>query len=120
MSTTFTPPALLHIDTRCPPGGTAHVALIGEIDLSNADGLRASLLEVLFARHPDRIEVDLAGVTFMSCGGLSALVGVGNVATRTACQLRIKYPQPVVRRVLELTGLLGVLTAGYDQVRPRN
>ena len=51
----------------------------------------------------------------MDCGGLTALVVAGNVAARTGCQLRITNPQPVVRRVLELTGLLEVLTADFDQ-----
>lgn len=118
MSTTLspvTPLAQLRIDTSCPAPGTVRVAVAGEIDLSNSDELHTGLLGVLSARLSHRIEVDLAGVTFMDCSGLTVLVVVGKAAARTGCQLRITNPQPIVRRVLDLTGLLDVLTARFDQ-----
>lgn len=110
-----TPLAQLSIDTTWPSPGTARVAVDGEIDLSSSEVLRAALSCLLSERFPHRIEVDLAGVTFMDCGGLSVLAGVGNAAARTRCQLRITHAQPIVRRVLDLTGLFDVLTAGFDQ-----
>ena len=121
MFTTFSPvipSAQLRIDTDDVRSGTVRIAVVGEIDLSTSDVLRAGLLEVLSARRPDRIEVDLAGVTFLGCGGVTVLVVVGNAAARIGCQLRITNPRPIVRRVLDLTGLLGVLTAGFDQAPP--
>jgi anti-anti-sigma factor len=114
-SSPVTPPAQLRIDTSCPSPGTVRIAVIGEIDLSTTDMLRAGLLNALSAQRPLRIEVDLARVTFMDCAGLTVLLVAGNVAARTGCQLRITNPQPIVRRVLDLTGLLGVLTGGFDQ-----
>jgi hypothetical protein len=51
----------------------------------------------------------------MDCTGLTVLVVARDAALRTGCQLRITNPQPIVRRVLELTGLLGVLVR---DVRP--
>ena len=121
MITTFapmTPSTQLRIDTSCPSPGTARLAVIGEIDLSTTDLLRARLLNVLSTLHPHRIEVDLAGVTFMDCGGLTVLIVAGNAAARAGCQLRITNPQRLVRRILDLTGLLGVLTAEFDQAPP--
>jgi len=118
MSITFppvTPLAQLRIDTSCPAPGTVRVAVAGEIDLSTADVLHAGLLAVLSAQLPEHIEVDLAGVTFMDCGGLTVLVAVGNAAAHTGCQLRITNPQPIVRRVLDVTGLLDVFTARFEQ-----
>ena len=121
MFTTFspvTPSAQLRIDTSCSAPGTAVVAVVGEIDLSSCDVLRVRLLNVLSALRPHRIEVDLARVTFLDCGGITVLVVAGNLAARTGCELRITNPQHIVRRVLEVTGLLGVLTAGFDRVPP--
>ena len=107
--------AQLSIDTSCPSPGTARLAVVGEIDLSTTDMLRARLLNVFTALHPHRIEVDLAGVTFMDRGGLTVLIVAGDIAARSGCQLRITNPQPLVRRILDLTGLLGVLTAEFDK-----
>jgi anti-anti-sigma factor len=117
MSTTLSPgiPPQLHIDASCPLPGTVQVTVTGEIDLSTADILHAGLLGVLSARQPHRIEVDLAGVTFMACAGLTALVAAGQAAARIGCPLRITNPQPIVRRILDLTGLLDVLTASLDR-----
>jgi anti-anti-sigma factor len=116
--TPATPSAPLGIDASWPSPGTARLAVAGEIDLSNSDLLRVRLLNVLSTLHPRHLEVDLAEVTFLDCGGLAVLVVLGQSAARTGCRLRITNPQPVVRRVLDLTGLLDVLTAGFDQAPP--
>ena len=118
MFTTISPvtsSAQLDIDARCPSPGTVRVAVVGEIDISNSDLLRVRLLNVLSALHPYRIEVDLAGVTFLDCRGVTVLVALSQAAARTGCRLWITNPQPIVRRVLDLTGLLDALTADVDQ-----
>lgn len=43
--------------------------------------------------------------------GNSRIVVVRNAALRVGCQLRVTRPQGIVTRVLEMTGLLAVLTA---------
>jgi anti-anti-sigma factor len=73
--------------------------------------LRERLLRVLRDQRPDLLDVDLAGVTFLDCTGLGALVAVRNAAIRAGGQMRVSHPQPIVRRILEVTGLLGVFTA---------
>lgn len=105
----------MSIDSSCPSPGTVRVSVIGEIDLASSDVLRVRLVNVLSALHPRRLEVDLAGVTFLDCGGLTALLVLGRAAAGTGCRLRVTNPQPIVRRVLDLTGLLGILTTGFDQ-----
>lgn len=121
MSFTFLPAptsAQLRIYTSCPSPGTVWVALSGEIDLSTADVLRTGLLAVLPAQHPGRVEIDFAGVTFLDCSGLGVLVVVNKVAARTGCQMRIINVQPIVRRILEVSGLLDVLTGHFDRTPP--
>jgi len=118
MSTTFSPAtalAQLHIDMSYPSPATARVAVVGEVDLATGRVLRHSLFSVLHDHSPAVLEVDLAGVTFLDCTGISALASVRNAAVQTGCQMRVTHPQPIVRRVLELTGLLGVFTTPIDQ-----
>jgi anti-anti-sigma factor len=107
------PSAHLCIETSSPSAGLVRVAVTGEIDLATAGEFYAALFGVLSTRLPARVDVDLAGVTFMDCTGLTVLVLVRRAASRIGCQLRVGDTQPIVRRVLELTGLLGVLTAAF-------
>ena len=118
MSTTLSPVtelAQLHLDTSWPAPSTVRVAVVGEVDLATAHLLRDRLLGVLREQAPAVLDVDLAGVTFLDCTGISALVAVRNAAMRTGRQVRVTHPQPIVRRVLDVTGLLGPLTAPIDQ-----
>jgi anti-anti-sigma factor len=108
----------LHIDTSYPSPATAQVAVSGEVDLATAEVLRDRLLGVLRDEAPTMLGVDLAGVTFLDCTGISALVAVRNAAVRAGRQIRVTHAQPIVRRVLDLTGLLDGITAPIDQPEP--
>ncbi|MFI1991081.1 STAS domain-containing protein [Actinoplanes sp. NPDC020271] len=101
----------LRIDIGCPSPGSIRVVMIGEIDLATAGMLHTKLLTVLLALRPRRLDIELAGVTFLDCSGLTVLVVACRVAARIGCRLRIEGPQGIVRRVLNLTGLLSILTA---------
>jgi anti-anti-sigma factor len=105
----------LHIDTSHPSPATTRVAVAGEVDLATASVLRDRLLEVLSDQRPAALDVDLAEVTFLDCTGITALVDARNAAVQTGYQIRVSHPQPIVRRVLDLTGLLGVLTAPSNE-----
>jgi len=106
-----TVPAQLHIDTSHPSPATARVTVAGEVDLATTPMLRERLLRVLRDQRPDLLDVDLAGVTFLDCTGIGALVAVRNAAVHAGSQMRVSHPQPIVRWVLEVTRLLSVFTA---------
>jgi anti-anti-sigma factor len=115
MSTTTRSPvtasAQLHIDTSHRSPTIASVAVAGEVDLATAPMLRERLLRVLRDQRPDLLDVDLAGVTFLDCPGISALVAVRDAALHAGRQMQISHPQPIVRWVLEVTGLLCMVAA---------
>ena len=50
--------------------------------------------------------MDLHGVTFLDAAGIRALVLCQADARQVDCQITLTQPQPVVYRVLEITGLL--------------
>ena len=121
MSTTLSPVTALtqlHIDTSWPSPAMAWVAVVGEVDLATAHLLRDWLLGVLREQAPAVLVVDLADVTFLDCTGISALVAVRNAALQAGGQMRASHPQPIVRRALDMTGLLGILTSPIDQPQP--
>lgn len=92
------------VDTRIDPTGVPIVSVSGELDSSNAGALEATIGPIA-AEHPERLVFDLSGLRFMDSAGIAVLVGVA--AQVEAVQLR--QPSQVVRRVIELTGLTGVL-----------
>jgi anti-anti-sigma factor len=85
-------------------GRTAIVAAAGEIDLTNADGLRDTLLSALDAGARGLV-VDLTAATFLDSAGVTALVRTSRRASATDATLRLAVTAPPVLRVLELVGL---------------
>ena len=121
MSTTLSPVTAsnqLHIDTTRPAPCTVRVALVGEIDLATAPTLHDRLLTVLHEQTPAVLDVDLAGVTFLDCAGIGMLIAARNAAIHAGGHVRVSHPQPAVRRLLDMTGLLGILTAPIDSRSP--
>jgi anti-anti-sigma factor len=101
----------LHVDITRPSPATIRIALAGEVDLTTAPDLLDRLLNVLHAEQPAVLDVDLTDVSFLACAGVGALACVRSAAVQAGCQLRIVHPQPIVRLVLELTGMLDHVTA---------
>lgn len=123
MSTTsspLTPVPQLHIDTSRPSPTLARVVVIGEVDLATAPLLRHRLMSVLHDRTPAVVEVDLTGVSLLDCAGLGALVAVRNAAVHTGQEMRVSHLRPIVRRMLELTGLFGVLAGPVGEPPPES
>ncbi|MRJ75518.1 anti-sigma factor antagonist [Aeromicrobium sp. SMF47] len=84
--------------------GDFHVVeLAGDIDIDSARELRAHIVGCIADRSP-RVVVDLTEVAFMDSSGLGALVG-GWQLTREGGAFRIAGANPVVRRVLSITGM---------------
>jgi anti-sigma B factor antagonist len=85
--------------------GTAHtlVALAGECDLSTGRRLRDVLTSEV-SRGAQRLIVDLSSLTFMDSTALQVLVGIRALLAVRGGTLMLVAPQPVVARILELTG----------------
>lgn len=90
--------------------GSTRVVWAGEIDCDSVRPLAASLqaaeeLETIV------VEVDLSGVTFIDCAGVTPLL---QAHTRLQDQLRLVAPSRPVTRLLDLLGLTNLVTV----VRP--
>lgn len=96
--------AEIAVDTQVDPTGVLIVSVSGELDSSNAASLEANVASVA-SEHTKRVIFDLSALRFMDSAGIAVLVGVA--ARVNAVQLR--EPSQAVRRVVELTGLSGVL-----------
>jgi anti-anti-sigma factor len=97
----------LHVDD-----GVCTVALAGELDLSGADSLRRLLLDALGRDDCTAVVADLADVTFLDSAGLGALVGAYRETETTGHRFTVTNPMRGVRRILEIAGVLDLLTTG--------
>ena len=80
------------------------VTAAGEIDLTNAESLRDTLLSALNAGALGLV-VDLTAATFIDSAGVSALVRASRRAAATETTVRLAVTAPAVLRVLDLVGI---------------
>lgn len=89
--------------------GPDHVVVVlrGELDFIDAAWVGRALS--VAAAAGSRVIVDLAGLAFMDCSGLSALVSACRQAQHVGGDLALAAPQQSVARLLSLTGATGLL-----------
>ena len=91
--------------------GVAVFLVAGELDLETAPTLRHRLHQALDGGEAHLV-VDLSELSFIDSTGISVLVESLKQAQRAGGSLVLRNPTPAVRRVLDITGLLG--TFGLD------
>lgn len=85
-------------------GQRAVLRLQGELDVSNREGLRRAISTAL-ERHPPILVLDLSGLSFIDCAGVSVLVWAHKRLAGRGHGLVITGARPIVRRLLRLTDL---------------
>jgi anti-anti-sigma factor len=83
-----------------------HITVAGEMDALSVAELHEAVTDMLRQCRPNRIEMNLRGVSFLDSVGISTLLQCHTDATRVGCQLELIDPHPMVHRVLQITGLL--------------
>lgn len=78
--------------------------LHGELDASNTDHLGHAVSDAL-EHHLPIIVVDLSGLSFADCAGLSVLVWAHKLLATRGQELLITGAKPAVQRLLHLTDL---------------
>jgi anti-sigma B factor antagonist len=97
--------AILRIDLRLDPAGAQVVMLEGELDSSTAASLRERV-ESIPPQPAQPLIFDLTGLRFMDSAGIAVLIG----ATARAGSVSLRNPSPIIRRVLQATGLSSVFS----------
>ena len=91
-----------------PRRDAAVVVLRGEHDLTTADSLRKTFTALL-DQHP-LVVADLSSVEFIDSSVLAELVRAHRRADSEGTQFRLQLgTEPIVKRVLEISGLFGFL-----------
>jgi anti-sigma B factor antagonist len=90
-------------DSR-PERGTIVVCPVGEVDLATANMVEEALATARASR-PERLLLDLSGVTFLDSTGLRAVLAADADARSAGIPLEIVPGGPSVQRVFEVAGL---------------
>jgi anti-anti-sigma factor len=92
------------VDQWREASGALVVRISGEIDMSNAGTLRETIDPILDSDLQHLI-FDLSELEFIDSSGLTVLLA----ATQKVPLVQLRNPSPIVRRVVEVTGLGDVL-----------
>ena len=88
-------------------GDHAMIKIGGEIDLATNPQLQAVLVD-LVDRGLHQLIIDLDQVSFLDCAGIGMLVDARRRVQEHGGSLKLVRPAPLVRRVLEVTGMTAV------------
>lgn len=96
-----------------PNDGGILVRVTGDLDIEDEASFQEILLHVMRAYGP-RVLLDLAGVSFMDCAGLRALLITRSRAETRKGSVRLVAASTTVRRIIAVTGMGGVFPVrGY-------
>jgi anti-anti-sigma factor len=101
------PPPEFAVEVAEAAGGVRTVRPAGELDIGTAPKLERALLEDRVAG--DRVVLDLADLEFIDSTGLRVIVHAAAAAEQGRWELRLRHGRPAVRRVFEISGVLGAL-----------
>jgi anti-sigma B factor antagonist len=86
--------------------------LVGEIDMAACKELSADVVSVIMSGGADRVVVDLGETVFLDSRGISLLITAWQAARDAGIGFALVNARGVVRRVLEVSGLM-VLLGGH-------
>jgi anti-sigma B factor antagonist len=98
-------------DIKVAPGGVTVLTVSGDIDLAVVGQLRDAVAAALGQDYVTGVLIDLAAVTFMDSTGIGTLVGCWHQAGAAGKTLHITHARAQIERVLEITGVLQLLSA---------
>jgi anti-anti-sigma factor len=105
------PPSYLAISTECH-GQWSVLRLRGELDAANQELLRGVVRSVVDHHGPRVLVLDLSALGFADCAGLSAVLWAHKHLAGRGHELVLVGIQPLVRRLLDVTGLDTYLHVG--------
>jgi anti-anti-sigma factor len=95
--------ASITVKTRAEAGAQV-VSLSGELDLTNVERVQ-SVIGDMISGGTERLVVETSELEFMDSSGLALLASVA----RKVPEVELRDPSPIVRRLVDLTGLAEIL-----------
>ena len=84
--------------------------LSGKLDTNTAPELEKAITELFVSEELKNLELDMAGVTYLSSAGLRVLLATQKKINTLKGQLVITNASKTLKEVFEITGFMGILT----------
>ena len=84
--------------------GTTIICLSGDLDMTSIRQVSGAIDAALDGRR-GRVIVDASGLTYLDSSGVALMVRVSQMAQ----EVQVRNPTPIVRRLIQLTGLSEIL-----------
>jgi len=98
----------IRVDRKATGPDSCRVAVSGELDLVTAAEVREALQRAVGENRV--VVIDLGGLTFCDCTGLSALLATARTAHAGDAELRLCAVPHFLARILRLSGTHGAFT----------
>ncbi|NLU49503.1 MAG: anti-sigma F factor antagonist [Syntrophomonadaceae bacterium] len=89
---------------------TLMVKIDGDVDMLVAEQLRQEIDRVIRVKNIKNLILDMEGVTFMDSAGLGVVLGRYKKIAATGGNMYIVRAKPVVKNILELSGVNKLVT----------
>lgn len=84
--------------------------LTGKLDTNTAPELETAITNLLVSDEVKNLELDMAGITYLSSAGLRVLLATQKKINSLQGQLVITNASKTLKEVFEITGFMGILT----------
>ena len=96
-------------------GTTVTVYIRGEIDHHTAVSIRNGIDGMLFEKRPEKLILDLSGVSFMDSSGLGLIMGRLSVMKSLGGEMILQQPSRETATMLRLAGMERLLSIVYSE-----
>lgn len=91
-------------------GEVLRFKLRGEIDHHSAAAIRCAMDEMIRAKRPRSLEIDMSAVDFMDSSGLGLIMGRYAVMKELGGETAVVDPSPRAEKIMTLAGLERIVT----------
>lgn len=84
--------------------------LTGKLDTNTAPELETTITSLLVSEEVKNLELDMAGITYLSSAGLRVLLATQKKINALQGQMVITNASKTLKEVFEITGFMGILT----------
>lgn len=84
--------------------------LSGKLDTNTAPELESAITSLLVSEEVKNLELDMAGITYLSSAGLRVLLSTQKKINSLQGNLVITNASKTLKEVFEITGFMGILT----------